>query len=55
MLNLKTTNGQKSLKDLLFAADAILIGAGAGLSASSGLTYSGERFEKNFADFHRKY
>lgn len=36
-------------------ADAILIGAGAGLSASAGLTYSGERFLKYFADFHEKY
>ena len=36
-------------------ADAIVIGAGAGMSASSGLSYSGERFEKYFADFHEKY
>lgn len=36
-------------------AEAILIGAGAGLSASAGLTYSGERFEKNFPDFIEKY
>ena len=33
----------------------MVIGAGAGLSASAGLTYSGERFEKNFADFIEKY
>lgn len=37
------------------AADAIVIGAGAGLSASAGLTYSGERFERYFSDFYRKY
>lgn len=36
-------------------ADRILIGAGAGLSAAAGLVYSGERFEKNFPDFIRKY
>jgi hypothetical protein len=36
-------------------ADAVLIGAGAGLSASAGFTYSGERFETNFADFIAKY
>lgn len=36
-------------------ADAIVIGAGAGLSTSGGLTYSGERFEKNFPDFIEKY
>ena len=36
-------------------ADAVLIGAGAGLSASVGFTYAGERFERHFADFERKY
>lgn len=36
-------------------ADAIVIGAGAGLSASAGMAYDGERFEKNFSDFHRAY
>lgn len=36
-------------------ADAIVIGAGAGLSASAGLTYSGERFEQYFGDFKAKY
>ncbi|MCD7846012.1 MAG: Sir2 silent information regulator family NAD-dependent deacetylase, partial [Oscillospiraceae bacterium] len=39
----------------LETADAIVIGAGAGLSASAGMSYSGERFEKTFSDFHRKY
>ena len=43
------------LKSEVQSADAILIGAGAGLSTSSGLTYSGERFLKYFADFHEKY
>ena len=33
----------------------MVIGAGAGLSASAGLTYSGERFETYFSDFHQKY
>lgn len=37
------------------AADAILIGAGAGMSTSAGMAYSGERFEKHFSDFHQKY
>lgn len=36
-------------------AEAITVGAGAGLSASAGLTYSGERFELYFADFIEKY
>ena len=35
-------------------ADAIVIGAGAGLSTSAGLTYSGKRFEKYFYDFAQK-
>ncbi len=43
------------LKHELETADAIVIGAGAGLSASAGMSYSGERFEKYFSDFHRKY
>ena len=43
------------LKQALETADAVLIGAGAGLSASAGLTYSGERFERYFSDFHQKY
>ncbi len=36
-------------------AQAVLIGAGSGLSASAGLTYSGERFMKYFSDFRAKY
>lgn len=36
-------------------ADTIIIGAGSGLSASAGLTYSGERFERYFSDFIAKY
>ena len=43
------------LKTALAEADAVIIGAGAGLSTSAGLTYSGERFLKYFADFHAKY
>ncbi|MDO4340290.1 MAG: Sir2 silent information regulator family NAD-dependent deacetylase [Eubacteriales bacterium] len=36
-------------------ADAVLIGAGSGLSASAGFTYSGERFQEYFGDFAEKY
>ncbi len=36
-------------------SQAIIIGAGAGLSASGGLLYSGPRFMKYFSDFHEKY
>ena len=43
------------LKQELETADAIVIGAGAGLSTSAGLTYSGERFEKYFFDFIERF
>lgn len=43
------------LKQTIKEADSIVIGAGSGLSVSGGLTYAGERFEKNFADFISKY
>lgn len=43
------------LKNEIKNADAIVVGAGAGLSTSAGLTYSGERFEKYFFDFAEKY
>lgn len=43
------------LKTALNCADAIIIGAGAGLSTSAGFTYSGERFNKYFKDFAEKY
>lgn len=42
-------------KKLIEEADAIVIGAGSGLSAAAGLTYSGERFEKNFKEFIAEY
>lgn len=37
------------LKNEIETADAIIIGAGAGLSTAAGFTYSGERFEKYFS------
>ena len=46
------------IKELLNAvknADAIVIGAGAGLSTAAGFKYSGERFEENFKDFIEEY
>lgn len=43
------------LKAALAGADAVVIGAGAGLSASAGLTYDGERFERYFGDFQKEY
>ena len=43
------------LKEKLDQADAVLIGAGSGLSTAAGFTYSGERFQKYFGDFAKKY
>ena len=45
----------EKLKKEIEGADAIVIGAGAGLSTSAGFTYSGERFRKYFFDFEDKY
>ena len=43
------------LRRALNAADAVIIGAGAGLSTSAGFTYSGARFDRHFSDFAAKY
>lgn len=43
------------LKTILASADAVVIGAGAGLSTSAGFTYDGERFNTYFSDFEAKY
>lgn len=43
------------LKDSLEKADAVVIGAGAGLSVSAGFVYNGERFKRYFYDFEEKY
>ena len=43
------------LKEELDTADAVVIGAGSGLSASAGFTYTGERFRQYFGDFIEKY
>ena len=45
----------KRLKKAIEEADAVVIGAGAGLSTSAGFVYNGERFEKHFSDFGKKY
>ena len=47
--------GIERLKAEIKSADAIVIGAGAGLSTAAGFTYSGERFERFFSDFEAKY
>lgn len=45
----------KRLRAALDTADAVVIGAGAGLSTSAGFVYTGERFEQYFSDFAQKY
>ena len=45
----------EKLKEKIRTADAVVIGAGAVLSTAAGFTYSGERFEKYFSDFRKKY
>ncbi len=43
------------LASALDEADAVVVGAGAGLSTAAGLTYSGPRFHELFADFEAAY
>ena len=45
----------RRLKDALRDADAIVIGAGAGLSTAAGYSYAEPRFERYFRDFIEKY
>lgn len=51
----KTEQKVIALQEALKQADTILIGAGAGLSASAGFAYGGEQFHRYFADFEEKY
>lgn len=44
-----------NIKKLIEDADAILIGAGAGLSESAGYHYAGEKFQHDFKEFIKKY
>lgn len=50
-----TGDGIQKLRDAFKQADALLIGAGAGLSASAGFLYAGQRFYEYFKDFAEKY
>lgn len=45
----------RKLGKALEEAEAVIIGAGAGLSASAGFVYTGERFQAYFSDFEEKY
>ena len=55
MVSMDFAENIRNLKQALSEADAVVIGAGAGLSTSAGFIYSGERFEKYFSDFSKKY
>ena len=43
------------LKAALEGAEAVVIGAGSGLSTAAGFVYTGERFDRYFSDFAAKY
>ena len=49
------TENLKKLKTAIAEADAVMIGAGAGLSTSAGLVYDGKRFHEYFRDFEEAY
>ena len=49
------SDAMNRLEQWIQEADAIVIGAGSGLSTAAGMSYSGSRFEKNFSDFEKKY
>ena len=55
MLNIQWKTGLTRLREALYEADAVLIGAGAGLSTAAGFDYGRERFKANFSDFEKKY
>lgn len=45
----------EAMRRKLGECDAVLVGAGAGLSAAAGFSYSGKRFDENFADFRDRF
>lgn len=45
----------ETILNIIDAADAVVIGAGSGLSTAAGLTYAGKRFEEHFSEFIQKY
>lgn len=51
----KENPDKQKLQKAIDEADAVIIGAGAGLSASAGFDYTGERFNRYFSDFAAKY
>ena len=43
------------IKEKIRQADAVIVGAGAGLSTAAGFVYTGDRFTYYFSDFEKKY
>ena len=46
---------QSTVRRLIEEAEAVVVGAGSGMSASAGLTYTGRRFREKFSDFIERY
>ena len=53
--NLSREEAIQKLRTEIDTADAIVIGAGAGLSTSAGFVYNGERFHRYFSDFAARF
>lgn len=51
----KSLSAIERLQKAITGANAVVIGAGAGVSTAAGLTYDGERFQRYFADFAKRY
>lgn len=54
-MSMSIENDVKRLSDALERCDCVVVGAGSGLSAAAGFTYSGARFERYFGDLIAKY
>ena len=55
MLSFDSSEKLHRLIEAIESSDAIVVGAGSGLSTAAGLTYGGDRFQRYFADFIEKY
>lgn len=53
--NIDLENNILKLKKWIDESDAVVLGAGAGLSTAAGFVYSGERFDRYFSDFKKTY
>lgn len=53
--NITYKESLERLRGALDTADAVVVGAGAGLSTAAGFSYGGERFRRHFADFEERF